>query len=117
MIDTERCYGANRHHRNGKANAETKYQRSAERKFLELQTKQQHGDGCWTGNETPGQTEHDNLSGRHMLIGEAAVDIVRMSAFVRINLGAVTHIQSVGFGVIVFMKLQIIVMAVSAMSE
>ena len=90
VLDAQRCKNARGHHGQCQADAEAHDQRRPQSKPLDLQTQQQHSDGCRTGNEATGQAEHHDLRRGDGLIGKTLLNVrfvcsrVAVSMFLRV---------------------------------
>ena len=68
-------------HRDCETKAETKHQGKPERKFLQLQADQQHGQRRRTRQEAARQSKEHNLPGGDRAIGEAFLYVAGMRPF------------------------------------
>ena len=74
------CPGS--HQGDRQPNAKPQYQGCPQRELFQLQANEQYGNGCRAGNESPGQSEQDDLPGGDPLAVKAAIDRLRMRALV-----------------------------------
>ena len=85
MLDAEGGDRTDGHHRNRKSDAETEHQRGAKCELLELQAQQQDGDRGRAGDKPASKAEYDDLTRRHLLIGEAPANVISVRALMSVR--------------------------------
>ena len=94
VLDAQGRQRPGKDHGQGQADTEAQDQRRAKRDFLQLQAQKQYGDRSRAGDQTAGQSEHDDLPGRHFAVGETVADVIGVCKFVRVLVAGCRYVQT-----------------------